>query len=1829
MLKNTLYYFLLFLISVLTFQDINAQLSKKHYLPPITSDDPIENQYIYISTPKNKNVAFKITPIGRPSSEEIKGTVSNSNPFITTSSNVGNQLFQASSQTATVITSKGYIIEADDVVYVSIRMVSSSTFQAAAIVSKGNSALGTDFRMGGFWSSSPKGGFLNFISVMATEDDTNITFDDFTPGIKINNYSGSIPFSRILDKGESFIVSVSDDAGGNPNDLIGTLVHSEKPVVVNSGSATGSFFEGSNNRDYGIDQIVDAKKIGTEYIFVRGDGEDGWENVLIIAHEDNTEIKVGGTVVKTINKGQFHVIEGGYYNANGNMYVETSKPAFAYQGVGFGNNAANQGLFFVPPLNCESKGNVNNIASIDQIGNNTFDGGVTIVTNTGATVTINGLPTSSFSATGPSSVNGNPNYVTYKVTGLKGDVSVESSEELYCAYFNRNGAATSGSFYSGFPSAPEINFNTTVSSLGNCIPNVTLQAANTELFDSYKWEFYNEVLLEWEEKGTNANYKPTEPGRYKLKGVINCTGATFESIEIPVSICPDDFDGDLIIDNLDVDIDNDGILNCDESFGNATLNLSNTSSPSIIFQDSTVNSTIISSSFSETNSAGTPNTLTGENFGNFVSTINAGDISNLNYKLDFNQNINFKFTQNIAFDHVISEGEFFILKIGPNSKNITLLDPDDQLLIDTNFDGAFEEGITNISASEIWFQYKSNTSGAASTFEFLANQVNQIDFTHQSTGITTNSTFSGNIQLTCFSLDSDGDGIENMFDLDSDNDGIPDISEASSPKITLSNTDANQDGLDDAFNGITTNIDTDKDGVPNYLDVDSDNDGIFDLVEAGHNLADVNNDGIIDSATSTSVGINGLIDALETTADNAILNYTIADTDEDNVLNFLELDADNDACFDTKEAGFTDANNDGIIDASPFQISLNGKVLNTTNGYTSPNLDYVTSAPILITNFEDVIFCEASTNTITIETTADSFQWWVSIDGSSWSVTTNNAIYSGNATNSLKITNAPLSYNHNKYRVVLGRTGNACVVTSNEITLTVNPLPTVTAVVELQQCDDDLDRISTVNLTEAEISISSNYKNETFTYFETEANAIAGTPEVDDKLRYPVNQNGEAWVRTISSEGCYSISKIKLEVEASADVIYNKEFPAVCDDFLQTDGTNGPLNNESDGITNFNFSAAESEILVFFPPALRPDLEVSYYETKDERTAVINKITDISKYRNIGYPSDITRQTIYFKITNKNNNNCSGTGELYLKTNTAPTATKVDDLELCDDANDGSATNGIVKTFDLESQTLTILGTQNTSDFTVTYHDAATDANSGNNPLASLFTNTVRDLQTIYVRVTNNTTGCFTDHTTFNLIVHPLPIANFVEDLEVCDDNSDGSARNGFSKTIDLESQTAGVLGTQDNAIYAVTYHRNLMEAQNGANPLDSPFSNTTANRQTIYVRVFNADTQCANGISNFDVIINPEPTFETISNLSECDNNDDFDDANGIIQTIDLDGKIPEILGASQDPDDFIVTFHASKANATSGTAVILSPYENSFATETIFVRIQNKRTGCVNDDAFFDVIVNPLPDFTVTTPQILCLNNMPLNIKVENPRGAYTYEWKNTNGTTLNTVSADNINITAAGTYTVTATTTNGTLCSRTETIVITESNIATLESSFITIIDESNNIGIENNLSIYINTIDNDLGPGEYQFAILNTDDNTRTPFAGFQDEPLFENLEGGIYKILVNDKNGCSPDTTLIVSVIQFPKFFTPNADGDNDNWVVKGANKTFYPNSSINIFNRYGKLVAQIAIDGQGWDGTYGGKTLSSDDYWYNITLIPADTTKPTISKKGNFSLIRK
>ncbi len=788
-----------------------------------------------------------------------------------------------------------------------------------------------------------------------------------------------------------------------------------------------------------------------------------------------------------------------------------------------------------------------------------------------------------------------------------------------------------------------------------------------------------------------------------------------------------------------------------------------------------------------------------------------------------------------------------------------------------------------------------------------------------------------------------------------------------------------------------------------------------------------------------------------------------------------------------------------------------------------------------------------------------------------------------------------------------------CLDTSLQFNLIVNQLPEVNPLVELRQCDDDTDGFSLFNLYESIQEISDNFANENFIFYPTFIDAQNDTNRIVNPIAY-INltvTTDTVWVRTIRQPNCYRISEVTLIVSTTGiPSTFQRSF-TTCDDFLDIDGNDTANNDDTDGVSTFDFSSVTLDVANLFPPTQQ--LIITYYRNEADALAELNPITDPSNYRNIGYP--ITQQ-IYVRVDSQLDNDCLGLAQaITLTTDPVPEANPVNNLELCDDLSDGDGFNGFVQTFDLDAQTTTILGSQSATDFTVTYHTSANDARSGTNAITTTaaYTNISADLQTIFVRVTNNTTACFTDHTTFDLIVNPLPIANPAPNIEVCDDDSDGSAQNGFSQSFDLESQTATILGTQDPSQFSVTYHASLSDAELGILPLGSLFSNTVPNLQTIYVRVFNAATQCANGIATFDVIVNAEPTTENISNLSFCDEDADGDDTNGFVQNIDLDGQINAILGPLQDPANFSVTFHENPSDATAGSSALISPYTNTIANQqTIYVRVVDNTTGCVNDDFTFDIVVDPLPDFKVTSPQIVCLNGPILTIGPENAAAVYDYVWTDPSG---NTIISENINISSGGLYTVTATTTDGTSCSRTREIQVDESIIATITNDDLTIVDDSENNSI---------TIDpTNLGIGDYEYALVDENDNF---IRNYQDDPFFENLGGGFYVVLVRDKNGCGT-ASLLVSVIEFPKFFTPNNDNENDTWAIKGADSRFFPNSKVYIFNRFGKVVAEIDIDGDGWDGTFNSKLLPSDDYWYAIKLV--DSNGVVKERKGNMSLLRK
>lgn len=120
--------------------------------------------------------------------------------------------------------------------------------------------------------------------------------------------------------------------------------------------------------------------------------------------------------------------------------------------------------------------------------------------------------------------------------------------------------------------------------------------------------------------------------------------------------------------------------------------------------------------------------------------------------------------------------------------------------------------------------------------------------------------------------------------------------------------------------------------------------------------------------------------------------------------------------------------------------------------------------------------------------------------------------------------------------------------------------------------------------------------------------------------------------------------------------------------------------------------------------------------------------------------------------------------------------------------------------------------------------------------------------------------------------------------------------------------------------------------------------------------------------------------------------------------------------------------------------------------------------------------------------------------------------------------------------------------------------------------------------------------------------------------FQTSNIFTVAEGGDYIGYVREKNGCGFDQKPFI-VISYPDFFTPNGDGVNDMWYVKGGNNL--STAQVSIFDRFGRLITILSSENPFWDGKSNGKILPSTDYWFVAKIN--DTFPET---RGHFSLKR-
>ncbi|PHS08252.1 MAG: hypothetical protein COA88_07150 [Kordia sp.] len=341
------------------------------------------------------------------------------------------------------------------------------------------------------------------------------------------------------------------------------------------------------------------------------------------------------------------------------------------------------------------------------------------------------------------------------------------------------------------------------------------------------------------------------------------------------------------------------------------------------------------------------------------------------------------------------------------------------------------------------------------------------------------------------------------------------------------------------------------------------------------------------------------------------------------------------------------------------------------------------------------------------------------------------------------------------------------------------------------------------------------------------------------------------------------------------------------------------------------------------------------------------------------------------------------------------------------------------------------------------------------------------------------------------------------------------------------------------------------------------------------------------------------------------------------IVKTPELPDFMPiAVCGEYQLPTLDNSTYDVNYYTAPGGNAVdLIDPNtprtipegENSPYTETIYVHATATGNTACFDSNSFTITIHERPDFSVSDA-VICVDPIDgtligtVTLESNLNPDDFTVNWY------LNNVlvhTGVNYETNQSGEYTVetviiaTETPPNCNYNSTTVEVLVSSTAIATYS-----ITDD-----FEDTATVTL-TLTN--GEGTYQYQL---DDGP------FQDSNVFHDVVSGDHVVTILDIYGDCGIYELPIFVLKYPKFFTPNGDGINDTWNI--VNLFNQPDAKINVFDRFGKFIVQIAPSGNGWDGTYNNSQLPSTDYWFVIYYKGRESEGyPNKEFKAHFSLKR-
>jgi len=615
--------------------------------------------------------------------------------------------------------------------------------------------------------------------------------------------------------------------------------------------------------------------------------------------------------------------------------------------------------------------------------------------------------------------------------------------------------------------------------------------------------------------------------------------------------------------------------------------------------------------------------------------------------------------------------------------------------------------------------------------------------------------------------------------------------------------------------------------------------------------------------------------------------------------------------------------------------------------------------------------------------------------------------------------------------------------------------------------------------------------------------------------------------------------------------------------------------DDSDGFSNFNLNESITSVV-----SNSSNLNITFHKTIVEAQNGNNPIQNTTAYTN----QIVSNDSVYIRV--ENTNGCFKIAQINLivTTTVIPSSFQLT-YSQCDDTTSGSNTDGITS-FDFSNATSAIQNLFPVGQLlNITFYNSITDALAETNAIinTSNYSNNYHPYnEDIYVRVESQINNeCLGLGHYITLKVEPIPI---IQPLTIrhCDDNQDGLYN------FDTSSLQSNLLNGLTNVTLSYTDW--------SGNPIvmTNPFQSSS---QTINVKVKNNYGNNCEYTSTIQFIVDTLPiVFPIPTNLTTaCDDETIPVQQNGIypFNTTNFQSIV---LG---NQTGMIVKYY------DANNIPLSSPLPNPFYTPTqnIKVEVINPNNSSCIATGNISFVVNPIPNIYLTGNELICSNN-PSFIKIidaglitPNTSSNYTYNWF-FNNAIIPSAHQETLSVNTEGVYTVEVTNSSG--CSSTRTITVYASSIATINNIQISDVTDNNEI------QILVS------GLGDYTYSLNGIN---------FQSSNTFSALSPGIYTIFVNDEKGCGVISQQ-VNVLGIPKVFTPNNDGIEDLWNIKGINSIFNPNATVMIFDRYGKMLKQFNTQNTGWDGKYNNQLMPSDDYWYLIQFSDGKTVK------GHFALKR-